>query len=366
MKQFSFAFILFLFWLISCTKDQPKVPSPIITAIPYPMDSIIPNTPYFGKYSIPEDNPITVQGVELGRMLFYEKMLSKDNTMSCANCHKQEFAFTDGEAVSVGVDGIAGSRSSMSIQNLIWDKDFFWDGRSKSLEEQALIPIEDPIELHQSLDDAIEKLKNSEIYPVKFKNAFGDNEITADRIAKAIAQFERILISNNSKYDKYVRGEVQFTQEELRGMELFFLHASGPPLRAANCGDCHFAPTFNGRGDFRNNGVDSVVVDYGLELITGDPFDRGKMKVPTLRNLSYTAPYMHNGKFKTIREVLDFYNKNGLKNHVNVDVNMQISFNGTDSTSLGLTDEEIELVITFLKTLDDEEFITNEKFSNPF
>jgi len=358
-------FILLVIQL-SCKKEQPVIESPVLTAVPYNIDEAIPSQPYFGSYEIPDDNPMTVQGVELGRMLFYEKMLSGDNTMSCAGCHKQEFAFSDGLAVSKGIDGIEGSRSSMAIINPLWDEQFFWDGREKTLEDQATKPIENPIELHQSLKDAVDKLKESEIYPQKFKAAFGDDEISSDRISKAIAQFERTLLSINSKYDKYRRGEVQLTDEERMGEQLFFLHASGPPTRAANCGDCHFAPTFTGRGDVRNNGTDSVVVDYGLELITGDPFDRGKMKVPTLRNLSYTAPYMHNGKFKTIEEVMRHYNKKGLKDHINVDVNMQISFNQADSLGLGLTDLEIQQVIAFLKTLDDEEFINNEKFSSPF
>lgn len=333
---------------------------------PLSLDSLVPTKPLFGNYDVPVDNPTTEEGVQLGRMLFYEKMLSGDNTMSCASCHQQAFAFTDGEATSKGIDGIAGNRSAMSVQNMLWDSRFFWDGRALSLEEQALGPIQNPIELHQSLKDAVDKLRASEIYPQWFYRAFGDNEINPDRIAKAISQFERTLISSNSRYDQWQRGEVQFTNEELRGFQLM-VHPEPPNLQGGNCSDCHKFNTFTeSEGILRNNGVDVVVGDIGLEQVSGDPNDRGKMKIPTLRNIEITAPYMHDGRFNTLEEVLDHYNATDLRNHENVDVLIKSAYNNEIDSTLSLTVQQKTDIIAFLKTLTDQEFLTNPDFSDPF
>ena len=355
--------------ITACNRQQPTIEEPIVRAIPYDLEAIIPSNPYLGNFVIPEDNPMTEQGIELGRMLFYEKMLSVDNSMSCASCHKQEFAFTDGLATSKGIDGISGDRSSMALVNLLWDEKFFWDGRENSLEDQALRPIENPIELHQKLGDAVKKIQESDIYPTKFKSAFGDDKVTADRIAKAIAQFERTLISTNSKYDKYMRGEVQFTSEELYGMQLM-QHPEPTGFledRGGNCADCHKFNNFTDpEGEMRNNGVDETVVDLGLELVTGDSKDRGKMKIPTLRNIAVSAPYMHDGRFNTLEEVLNHYNHSNIRHHENVDILVRSGYNNPVDSTLSLTETEKNAIIAFLKTLTDEEFLTNPAFSNPF
>lgn len=194
--------------LIACKKDNPPVmPEPVEETGPYEL--VTPR--YFGDFQIPADNPVTKEGVSLGRMLFYEKMLSNNKTLSCASCHQQAKAFTDGEAFSKGSEGINGRRSTMSLVNLLWDKHFFWDGRTTSLEEQVLIPIQDPVEMHQSLDSAVARLQNSGAYALKFKQVFGSESITAQNIARAISQFERTLISSNSKYDRYLNKTYQPT-----------------------------------------------------------------------------------------------------------------------------------------------------------
>ena len=277
--------------------------------------------------------------------------------MSCATCHKQEFAFSDGKAVSKGIDGIAGSRSAMAIVNPLWDEKFFWDGRAESLEEQAIAPIENPIELHQSLADAIAKLEATDIYPSKFKQAFGDEEITSERIGKAIAQFERTLISGNSKYDKWQRGEVEFSFQEIRGFELMRHPEAGTDERGGNCSDCHKFNTFaEPEGEMRNNGVDEVVVDIGLEEVTGNIADRGKMKIPTLRNIEVSGPYMHDGRFATLEEVMDHYNSTTIRHHENVDILIRAGYNNPVDSTLSLTSQEKADIIAFLKTLTDEDF----------
>jgi cytochrome c peroxidase len=374
--NFYIAVFVFLSFF-SCRKD--KIPNPIAlpiptnpTPIPTDTSKIFSPTPYilvhpyyFGNRPIPADNPLTVEGIELGRMLFYEKRLSANNTMSCATCHQQSKAFTDGNAFSTGIDGIQGKRSAMAIQNLHWVTNFFWDGRVNSLEAQALLPIEDPIEMHLPLDSAVNRLQKLKIYRDKFFYAFGSETITKDRIAKAIAQFERTLISSNSKYDKYLRGEYSLTESEQRGMELFFTHPIPDQLRGGNCGDCHgsYLVSLNG---FHNNGLIANPIDSGRGKVTGNSFDNFKMRAPSLRNIELTAPYMHNGMFNTLEEVLNHYNEHIQYNSPNLDVLITDATNELGETTLMLTTQEKADIISFLKTLTDEDFISNPKFSNPF
>ena len=330
---------------------------------------------YYGSYTdkIPEDNPITEEGFQLGRKLFYETRLSADNSMSCASCHQQAKSFTDGEAVSVGVDGRAGELSAMALVNLIWSDNFTWNGKNTSIEEQALEPIQNPIELHQSLEAAIDKLAEAG-YAADFKRAFGEEEINADKIAKALAQFERALVSANSKYDQYLRDEYQPNQQELRGMQLFFTHPIPGQLRGGNCSDCHRGPRTSGAiegfNGFHNNGLDEAAeMDPGLYQVTADPADSGRFKAPSLRNIALTAPYMHDGRFQTLEEVLDHYNT-GVKRSPTLD---RLILEGSNEPTniegpinLGLTEQEKQAIIAFLYMLTDEEFITDPRFSNPF
>lgn len=212
------------------------------------------------RFTIPTDNPTTQEGVSLGRALFYEERLSANNGISCASCHQQKLAFTDGKKLSQGVDGTFTKRNSMSLANVLWVRSFFWDGRAEGLEAQAVVPLTDPHEMGQSLEASAKKLQQTTAYPPLFQQAFGTNVITSDNILKAIAQFERTLISANSKYDKYMRGEYIPTESELHGLNLFSNGSMG--MRGGNCAHCHGTPkTF--LEVFHNNGLDSLPSDKG-------------------------------------------------------------------------------------------------------
>lgn len=321
---------------------------------------------HFGsQYQIPNDNPMNKEAVQLGRMLFYERILSKDTTISCASCHQQKKAFTDGKKFSKGFQGHSTQRSSMSLVNLLWVDSFFWDGRVSTLEEQALIPIQDSTEMNLSLEEAISRLESTEPYPRLFKKAFGEKKITSESIAKAIAQFERTLISANSRYDKIVIGEVNPTEQEQRAIELFMTHPIPEAgLRGANCGDCHGShlTTLN---TFHDNGLDTKPKDAGRQSFTQQSFDFGKMRVPSLRNIALTGPYMHDGRFATLEEVLDHYNEH-LKESPNLDPLLMEASNEINGNTLNLTEQEKKDILVFLHLLTDEEFVNNEAFSNPF
>ncbi|TAF68078.1 MAG: cytochrome-c peroxidase [Cytophagales bacterium] len=321
---------------------------------------------HFGKkFTIPPDNALTEEGIALGRMLFYDVRLSRNNSTSCASCHEQKRAFSDGLAFSVGFRGKTTSRSAMALVNLLWVDKFFWDGRANSLEEQALHPIVDSIEMGMTLKDLEQKLQQIPEYPPLFLKAFGAENITAENIAKAIAQFERTLISSNSKYDKIVRNEIQPTAQELRAIQLFFTHPLPEAnLRGANCGDCHGSHLIT-LNTFHDNGLDLNPTDIGLANVTKQPFDLGKRRAPTLRNIALTAPYMHDGRFKTLREVLDHYNEH-IQLSPNIDPLILNASNEPNGKTLQLTEQEKEDILLFLQMLTDEEFINNPAFANPF
>lgn len=320
---------------------------------------------YFGnRISIPENNPTTKQGVYLGRMLFYEKKLSSNKTISCSSCHQQKLAFTDGKVFSPGVDNVSTKRNSMSLANLLWVRNFFWDGRAKGLEAQAKIPLSDPHEMGAYLDKAVLELQKTKPYPVLFKEAFGATEVTADRIGMAIAQFERTLISSNSPYDKYLRGQYTPTMQELNGMEMFMNSAvASKKSRGASCAQCHGTPKIY-MELFHNNGLDSIPKDTGREEITGMPNDRGRFRVVTLRNIALTAPYMHDGRFKNLEQVLDHYNEH-IKPSRTLSISLQNRPNDIGGKSLGLTADEKADIISFLKMLTDSDFINDPRFSDP-
>jgi len=316
------------------------------------------------RINIPVDNPTTLQGVYLGRMLFYETRLSANNTLSCGSCHKQEYAFTDGKAFSEGVDHVLTPRSSMSLTNLLWARKLFWDGRATGLEAQAIVPMANPHEMGQSLEASAQKLQADTEYPGLFKLVYGDDAITRDRIVKAIAQFERTLISANSKYDQYLAHTYTPTDDELKGMELFNQSPQpGKGMRGANCAHCHGGPkTYMEL--FHNNGLDSLPKDNGIEALTGLASDRGRFKVPTLRNIALTAPYMHDGRFRTLDEVLEHYSE-----HVVQTDALSTVFRGESNEAGGkqlkLTKEEKKQIIAFLNMLTDRTFVTDPRFSDP-
>lgn len=367
-KIYFLSFFLFIS-LLSCGDDDTPEECGVIgdlSDIPYnPQSFSITKPDGFPTMFIPIDNPMTVEGIELGRHLFYDPILSADSTMSCSSCHLPALSFTDGGATSIGIDGISGVRSSMSLLNIGYvEKGVFWDGRSNTLEEQALIPIEDPIELHDTWENVEAKLKDHPSYPEMFREAFGiedRSEITKELAAKALAQFERTLIGANSKYDKVIfQGQAAFTDSEDRGMRMFTDAQGGLP--DAECAHCH-ALHLGTTDDFFNNGLDSVgslteFIDLGLGGVTQDTFENGKFRAPTLRNIALTAPYMHDGRFETLEEVIDFYNESpNHTNATNVDVNIR---------PLELTDQQKEDLINFLHTLTDTVFTTNPAFQSPF
>ena len=304
---------------------------------------------------IPTNNPLTVEGIALGKKLFFDKKLSKDNTQSCASCHKPEKAFTDDSRFSDGINGQFGTRNSMPLFNLAWnfDERFTWDGKELSLERQALEPVKNPIEMHSNWTEVAQKLQADVEYPTLFQQAFGTTKIDSTLVTKAIAQFERTLISGNSKFDKYLRGEVQLTVNELNGFNVFMDEARG------DCFHCHGSnnnPLWTDN-KFHNNGLDATFTDLGLGAVTGDPNDNGKFKSPSLRNLEFTAPYMHDGRFATLEEVIEHYST-GLKNSATIDPLMKKVNQGGVNLS---TQDKADLK-AFLLTLSDFDFINNPNF----
>lgn len=321
---------------------------------------------YFGnRTNIPADNPLTREGVYLGRRLFYETQLSAGNKISCGSCHQQKLAFTDGKAFSTGVDSIRTDRSAMSLANLLWVRNFFWDGRAGSLEQQAVTPLTAPHEMGQSLEQSAEKLRHTKGYPALFRAAFGMDSLTGDQIVKALSQFERTLISANAPYDRYLEGKYQPDAATLRGMQLF-MSAPAPErnIRGANCGHCHGSPKLH-MELFHNNGLDSLPPDAGREKLTGLAADRGRFRVPTLRNIALTAPYMHDGRFQTLEQVLDHYSEHIISSPSLSPV-LRNTSNALGGNSLQLSNSEKKDIIAFLHLLTDSTFISNPQFSNPF
>ncbi|WBA42257.1 cytochrome-c peroxidase [Hymenobacter canadensis] len=371
-------FCLPLFGLLllaaACGKDpdDPAPPNPPpAPATPYTLvlPSQLPQS-----VTLPADNPLTVEGIELGRKLFYETRLSSTNTMSCGSCHQQSKAFTDGRTRAVGVDGIPHPRNTMSLVNLLWEPNLNWDGSATTLEAQARTPIENPVELHQSLAVGVSKLQQTALYPPLFAQAFGSATVTEANVLKALAQFERTLISSNSRYEKSLLRQAALSADERAGRVLFFNHPGEGGIvtaRGGSCDHCHngnnflFTASRLGTTQYFNNGLDLTFTDQGRFNVTGLNADRGRFRVPTLRNIALTAPYMHDGRFRTLEEVVNHYNEHMLSNSPNVDPILLLS-NTTGGTKLDLTTTEKRQLVAFLKTLTDSTFIQNPRFSNPF
>lgn len=321
---------------------------------------------YFGnRVFLPAENPATLEGVQLGRMLFYEKALSANGKISCGTCHQQAKAFTDGLTFSKGVDGTLQPRNTMSLVNLLWTRHFFWDGRAEGLEQQAVTPLTNLHEMGQSLKVSAQLLQQKALYPPLFQNAFGSDTITADRIVKALAQFERTLISANARYDQYLRGEYKPTPAELNGIALFY----GNPdpsrhIRGAGCSHCHGGPkTYSEL--YHNNGLDTLPKDGGREQITGQAYDRGRFRVVSLRNIALTAPYMHDGRFTTLQQVVDHYSEHVAASST-LSPFLQNNSNTLQGIQLELTAPEKQDLLAFLHMLTDSSFITDNRFSDPF
>ena len=305
---------------------------------------------------IPLNNLQTKEGIALGKKLFFDPILSGDNTQACVDCHAPENAFTDSARFSTGISGTLGTRNAMPLFNLAWnyDEKFFWDGRSFSLEHQAFIPVRDPAEMRSIWADVVEELQKHPDYPQRFNEAFGTSKIDSTLVTKAIAQFERTLISANSKFDKYLLGQAELTPSELNGFKVFMDEEKG------DCFHCHGSDKNPLWTDniFHNNGLDTSFSDLGLGEVTGDPADNGKFKTPSLRNLAYTAPFMHDGRFETLDEVINHYSE-GLKNSSTIDPLMKKVNQG----GIALTSSDKADLKAFLLALSDEEFIVNPVFN---
>lgn len=304
---------------------------------------------------IPTNNPLTEEGIALGKKLFFDKILSQNNTQSCATCHNPAKAFTDDAQFSEGVDGILGKRNSMPLFNLAWnfDERFTWDGKELSLERQALEPVRNPIEMHSKWTNVAERIKKHPEYPTLFQQAFGNQKIDSILITKALAQFERTLISGNSKFDQFLLGKAQLTREEENGFNVFMDETRG------DCFHCHGSnnnPLWTDN-KFHNNGLDAVLSDLGLGKVTGDPNDDGKFRSPSLRNLKFTAPYMHDGRFNTLEEVINHYST-GLKFSLTIDPLMKKVSKGGVNLSIK---DKIDLK-AFLLSLSDNDFVNNPDF----
>ena len=298
------------------------------------------------KYDF-KKNPLTEEGFQLGRHLFYDPILSRDSSISCASCHLQQTGFTHVDhQLSHGIEGRIGTRNSMTIINMAWNKDFMWDGGVNNLEMQPINPITSLSEMDETLENVVIKLQASEKYRTLFSKAFGDEKVTSQRLLKALAQFTVMLKSSNSKYDKVIRKEENFTEQEQHGYDLFKI----------NCASCHKEPLF-ATDKFEKNGLtlDETLNDLGRIKITNKPEDYMRFKVPTLRNIQFTFPYMHDGRFKTLIEVVKHYNS------LEIDKSLPKEL----AKPMNLSDNDRVDLVAFLITLTDKEFLFDKRFSFP-
>jgi cytochrome c peroxidase len=353
LKKFLFlTFIVFVVGLVSSfiLKKRPT---------PYQFPELF----HFPKMPKNPTNPVTLEGVELGRFLFYDSILSRNYTFSCGSCHKQEKAFSNSPTTfSKGIEGNEMIRNTPALFNLAWYPFLFWDGRVSGIEEQIFQPVKAHEEMNLSWKEAASRINKNKFYRTKFRLAFGKQKPDSVLISKAIAQFLRTLLSHESKYDKMIKGDVDFTKEEHEGFVIVNEQTLGDCFHCHNT-DAHALGTSL---IFSNNGLDKIAKpedykDKGYGAITGKLQDYGKFKVPSLRNIAFTAPYMHDGRFKTLEEVLDFYSE-GVNVCANIDSKMQYAH----QRGVKLNAKQKKQVIAFLNTLTDSVFISNPEFGNPF
>ena len=323
----------------------------------------------------PNNNEVSDAGATLGRVLFYDVTLSANNTISCASCHQQDKGFSDPAQFSVGLNGESTKRHSMTLINSRWyeKRGFFWDERAPTLEDQVLLPIQDHVEMGLSIAELVARLERLNYYQVLFKKAYGDEAVTEERIAKALSQFTRSIVSYNSKFNKAVRADnldevpetemvelSTLTAQENIGLDIFY--------NFATCGYCHAGPA-HVADSMKNNGLDLVYLDKGKAEWTGNPRDNALFKPPSLANIALTAPYMHDGRFATLREVVDHYSDN-ISAHPNL--NFRLTTEDRDGTvggtplRLELDEVQKEALVAFLKTFTDETISSDEKYSDPF
>ena len=361
MIQKQVLFILFICLAFSCKKDLAPISGCTdASATNYNSNAVIENdeciyfstTPYtieipfgFPNMIIPSNNQTTLEGVYLGEKLFNDPILSANNSLACVSCHSKNYSFSDPNQFSIGIDNIQGNRNASALVNIGWNSSFNWDGSAATLEEQAFEPVVNPIEMHDSWKNVENKLNSNPEYLNLFSKAFNINYIDSTHVVKAIAQFERTLISADSKFDRYIRGEQQLSASELGGYAIF-------NSEKGDCFHCHGTQMFMDNS-FHNNGLDiEPFTDLGLALTTKNNSDNGKFKTPTLRNIEYTSPYMHDGRFNSLEEVVNYYNSGGNYSSTVDPLMKKIGI------GLQLTIKEQEDLVAFLKTLSDNNFIS--------
>lgn len=380
--------IIFISILISCSKEEKYIAieeSPLnLPSTPFDYNNLnlpshfttnVPGQPLptsiNGTDNTPTNNPITNEGATLGRVLFYDKSLSANGTIACASCHKQDKGFSDDEVLSIGFEGGFTGRHSMTLINARFYQRgrFFWDERASTLEEQVLMPFQDPVEMGMTLDEVVSNVEKQSYYSELFESAFGSKEITADKISKALAQFVRSIVSYNSKYDQG-RALVNapganfsnFTAQENMGKNLFFQTI---PNGGGACFGCHTTEAFiSANPGPQNNGLDAIsTTDTGAGAVFPNPIFVGRFKTSTLRNIELTAPYMHDGRFATLEEVVEHYNS-GIQAHPTL--SPALTDGNGNPVRLNFTETEKAALVAFLKTLTDTSVSTNEKWGNPF
>ncbi|MDN5213147.1 cytochrome c peroxidase [Fulvivirgaceae bacterium BMA12] len=340
-KYLVYGWVLFLFW--SCSDDDAASPKDIYA---FEKPAHFPDATYTF-----ENNPITKEGFELGKKLFFDPILSRDKSVSCNNCHQQSRAFADSplHPTSIGVDNRVGIRNAPPLANLAFMQEFFWDGGVTHLDFVPINAIESDVEMDETLVNVVKKLNEHDEYPLLFEKAFGVKEITSPFMLHAISQFTAMMVSAGSRYDKYVLEGTALSNEEMAGMKLF----------EKKCATCHSGELFSDFS-YRNNGLNDSFGDLGRGRITEDEADHGKFRVPSLRNAELTAPYMHNARFLTLEEVLDHYD-GGMVDSPTLD---PLFKDGDQVVGISLTTEEKTSIIAFIKTLTDRDFIAEPKFRN--
>ncbi|MBL0191613.1 MAG: cytochrome-c peroxidase [Saprospiraceae bacterium] len=381
-------FLLITIGILSCGKDDddnsvkglelilPELPFDYVSLnLPSHFTKDVPNfilpTSINGMDNTPQNNLITNHGATLGRVLFYDKKLSANGTISCSSCHKQEKGFSDDIALSVGFNGSTTFRNSMTLINARYNKRgrFLWDEKASTLEEQVLLPFQNPVEMGLNLDKLVKIVREQSYYPELFKKAFGNQEINSDKISKALSQFIRSIVSYSSKYDegRAVSFDQKvpfqnFTNEENLGKNLFFLNSQ---VGGGSCDGCHITEAFiNSEFGTNNNGLDAnSLTDLGVGGVFNEPLAIGHFKTTSLRNIELTAPYMHDGRFKTLEEVVEHYNS-GIQNHPTLSTGLS-DFDG-NPIRLNFSDSQKAALVAFLKTLTDNKISIETKWSNPF
>lgn len=343
MVHSRFLVVLFIVVFFSCKKD-PEIITPNSSSDENQYKPIVPAGWPSPAYDF-LGNEVSYDKFTLGRYLFYEPMLSEDTTVSCGSCHMQTFGFTNGpsHAVSHGVHSLVGKRNSPALFNLTWQQKIMWDGGVNNLENQPIGPIQNPVEMNLNFNVALSRIAASPKYKTLFRNAYGDTVVTSQRFLKSMAQFMGLMVSYNSKYDKVKAGEATFTAAENNGYTVF----------KNKCASCHAEPLFSDY-TFRNNGLPvNSYQDSGRYRITLDPSDIYKFKTPSLRNLASSSPYMHDGRFSTLSQVLSHY-ETGISSTVNLDPLL--------SSGITLTAQERNDLLAFLATLNDNTFLTDPRF----